>query len=295
MRFSLWTTTSQPWSDLQERAARAEATGWDGVYVADHFMPNSDDVSEPLHECFAVLAGLAASVPRVRLGSLVAGNTYRHPAVLAKQATTIDHISGGRFVLGLGAGWQENEHTAYGLEFGGTRERLDWFEQACRVVTSLRDAARTTTEGRYALREAPLEPKPLGPLPLLIGASGERVMPRIVAAYADEWNVWGTPELFAHKSRIMSAACEAAGRDPATLVRSTQALLFLGPDGVERAAAAGRPAIGGTTSQLLDVVAAYAAAGLDELVIPDFTLGGHDRVLETIELLAAELIAPARG
>ena len=297
MRFSLWISTALPWPDLQERARRAESTGWDGVYVADHFMPNGDDVSGPMHECFSVLAGLAASVPRVRLGSLVAGNTYRHPAVLAKQAAAIDHISGGRFVLGLGAGWQENEHDAYGMPLGSVKERIEWFREACQVVRSLRDDDRTTFAGqRYQLADAPLEPKPIGPLPLLIGASGERTMPGIVAAYADEWNVWGTPERFAQKTAVMTAACEAVDRDPASLLRSTQALLFLGPDGAATAEklAAIRPAIGGTTDQLRDLVRQYAAAGLDELIVPDFTFGDQRKALATIDELAADLVAATR-
>ena len=298
MRFSLWLSNSIPWPDVVARATLAERTGWDGLYVADHFMPNADDVSGPVHECFSLLAGLAVAVPRVRLGSLVAGNTYRHPAVLAKQATTIDHMSGGRMVLGLGAGWQQNEHAAYGIDLGTVPERIAWFEEACRVVRSLRDEHRSDLVGaRYQLTEAPLEPKPVGPLPLLIGASGERVMPRIVAALADEWNCWGDPERFAAKSAVMTRACEAAGRDPATLVRSTQALVFVGPAGAETAARANasRPSIGGTPAQLLDIVATYVEAGVDELIVPDFTARSQAEALEVTELLATEVIAVARG
>ena len=119
MRFSIWPSSAHSWDEILTLARHAEATGWDGVYIADHFMPNSEDVSGPMQEALTVLAGLAAAVPRVRLASLVFGNTYRHPAVLAKSAVTIDHISGGRFALGLGAGWQENEHDAYGIELPG--------------------------------------------------------------------------------------------------------------------------------------------------------------------------------
>ncbi|HEX7133557.1 MAG TPA: LLM class flavin-dependent oxidoreductase, partial [Iamia sp.] len=148
MRFSHWISTAHPWDEVLDRGRHAEATGWDGLYVADHFMTNKEGPSDsPMHECFSLLAALAATVPRVRLGSLVAGNTYRHPAVLAKQAVTIDHISGGRMVLGLGAGWQVNEHEAYGIPLGSTKERLAWFEEACQVVTGLRDQGRTTVAG----------------------------------------------------------------------------------------------------------------------------------------------------
>src|SRR2546423_3605575 len=132
MRLSVWPNPQQPWADVLAVASHAAETGWDGVWFADHFMPNADDVSGPYLECWSVIAGLAASVPRVRIGALVSGNTYRHPAVLAKQAATVDRISGGgRIVLGLGAGWQENEHRKYGIPFYDTKERLARLEEAC--------------------------------------------------------------------------------------------------------------------------------------------------------------------
>jgi F420-dependent oxidoreductase-like protein len=297
VRFSLWTSTEPAWPDLLARAAAAEAAGLDGVWVADHFMPNDESRAAPMLECFAVLAGLAAAVPRVRLGSLVAGNTYRHPAVLANAAATIDQVSGGRFVLGLGAGWQQNEHDAYGIDLGSVTERIDRFAEACEVVTSLRDQARTTFEGQhYHLVDAPMEPKPTGPMPLLIGSSGPTRMAALVARWADEWNTWGTPELFAEKGAHVTRALGEAGRDPATLVRSTQALVFLGPDGAATAErfAAIRPAIGGTPAQLVDEVGRYAAAGVDELIFPDFTFGGQTQALETIDQLAREVVDVVR-
>ena len=117
MRFSFWPGPAQPWSELLDLARHAEETGWDGLWYADHFMPDGPDPSGPWNEAWTTIAALAATVPRVRIGPLVSGNTYRHPAVLANMAATVDHISGGRLVLGLGAGWQENEHRAYGIEF----------------------------------------------------------------------------------------------------------------------------------------------------------------------------------
>lgn len=296
MRFSVWISTQHPWEEVLARGRHAEATGWDGLWLADHFMPNGDGPrDEPMHECFSLLAALAATVPRVRIGSLVAGNTYRHPAVLAKQATTIDHVSGGRMVLGLGAGWQENEHAAYGIPLGAVGERLAWFEEACRVVRGLRDAPRTTFAGeRYALADAPMEPKPRGPLPLLVGASGQRVMARIVAELADEWNTWSTPALWREKRQGFDRALEDAGRDPATLRRSTQALLLPGPDGRRQAEelSAVRPAIGGTGAELVDTIGGWAEAGLDELIVPDFTLGSADEAAEHLDWFQAE-VAPA--
>src|SRR4051794_18052096 len=149
MHFSVWPNASQTWSEIVGVARHAEQTGWDGVWIADHFMPNSDDVSGPVHECWALISGLAAVVPRVRIGALVSGNTYRHPAVLAKVAVTADHISGGRIVLGLGAGWQENEHRAYGIDYFDTKGRLERFGEACELLKGLLTSERTTFEGKH--------------------------------------------------------------------------------------------------------------------------------------------------
>jgi alkanesulfonate monooxygenase SsuD/methylene tetrahydromethanopterin reductase-like flavin-dependent oxidoreductase (luciferase family) len=294
--FSVWISASTPWADTLAVARHAEATGWDGLWLADHFMNNGDGPNDvPSNEAFALLAGLAAAVPRVRIGSLVAGNTYRHPTVLAKTATTIDHISGGRMVLGIGTGWQVNEHAAYGIPLGSVRERTTWLEESCKVITSLRDNARTTVpDGRYGVTDAPLEPKPLGPLPLLIGASGQNVMARLVATYAQEWNTWSHPSLYAQKRPGFERALDKAGRDPKSLHRSTQALLFLGPDGAEKAERAiergARAAIGGTAAQITDVVGEFAEAGLDEFIVPYFTLGPVEQTRDTLDQLMAEVV-----
>jgi alkanesulfonate monooxygenase SsuD/methylene tetrahydromethanopterin reductase-like flavin-dependent oxidoreductase (luciferase family) len=297
VRFSLWISAARPWDEVLDLGRHAEASGWDGLWVADHFMANGDGPNDdPMHEAFALLAGLAAAVPRVRLGPLVAGNTYRHPAVLMKAATTIDHISGGRMVLGMGAGWQVNEHRAYGLPLGTVRERLEWFEQACRILTGMRDGARTTVPGRYDVVDAPLSPRPVGPMPLLIGSSGQKVMARIVAAHAQEWNTWSTPQTWLEKRRGYDRALDEAGRDPATLHTSSQALVFLGPDGAAKAERSGaRAAIGGTTAQLTEVVGRWAEAGLDELIVPDFTLGPPERARDQLDQLMAEVVPAFRS
>src|SRR5687768_10563237 len=159
MRFSVWPNAGQAWDQIVDVARHAEATGWDGVWMADHFMPMAEGPADgPTFECWSLLAALAASVPRVRLGALVTGNTYRHPAVLANIATTVDHIAGpGRLILGIGAGWQENEHRAYGIDFGASAgERLARLDEACQIIRGLLDNQRTTVEGRhYRVTDAP--------------------------------------------------------------------------------------------------------------------------------------------
>ena len=274
MQLSAWPSVAHPWPVLRDLSLHAESRGYHGVWAADHFMHNTAEGGGQVLEGFSVLAALAAVVPRVRLGSLVAGNLYRHPAVLANQAATIDVISDGRFVLGLGAGWQENEHAQYGIDLLTTGARLRRFEEACEVIRALRDERVATFDGdHYRLRDAGMDPKPVGPMPLLIGGAGEKVMPGIVARQADEWNVWGTPELFARKNALITQACEAIGRDPATLRRSTQALVVLGRDPVPED---GARAIGGSVERLRDTFGRYAAAGVDEFIAPSLVLGSAE-------------------
>lgn len=296
MRFSVWPNISQPWEDVLTIARHAEQAGYDGVWAADHFMPNGPDVSGPVAECWTTLAALAAAVPRIRLGALVAGNTYRHPAVLAKMAATIDQIAGGRLVLGIGAGWQENEHAAYGIDFFTVKERLARLEEACQVIKALTTQERGTFQGRYyTLADAPLEPKPVQqPLPLLVGGGGEKVTLRIAARYADEWNTWGTPDVLRHKMAVLDQHCADVGRDPKEIARSAQAMLFLSDDTdfLERVrGGAGRATIAGNVDEVRAVVAEFAEAGLDELIVPDFTLGAMDRKLATLDTFITQ-IAP---
>jgi len=277
MRFSFWPGPQNSFADTLALAQHAESTGWDGVWYADHFMPNAEDTSGPTSECFTTLAALAVAVPRIRLGSLVAGNTYRHPTVLAKMAANIDQVSGGRMVLGLGSGWQENEHLAYGISFHTVGGRLRRLDEACRIITSLFENEKTTFEGRYyKVRHAPLEPKPVQrPLPLLIGGGGEQLTLRIAAQYANEWNTWGLPAHLRQKMEVLDRHCADLKRDPKSIERSANAMLLFSddPSVVERARASGRPVIGGTVGQVQETVRDYIDSGVGELIIPDFNLG----------------------
>src|SRR5487761_164373 len=301
MRFSIWPSPAQPWEEIHELVAHCERTGWDGAYFADHFMPNGPG-PEPLDgdtlECWSVLAALAALVPRMRIAPLVTSVTYRHPAVLANIAAAVDHVSGGRLTLGVGAGWQLNEHVAYGIPLGTVRERMDRFEEAVQVLRSLLDQPRTTFAGQYyRLQDAPNQPPPVQDrLPLLIGGAGERRTLRIAAQYADQWNCWSTPELLAHKISVLRQHCEQVGRDPGEIHVSTQALLYLSTDqewlAGKRQAAPGQPVIAGTPGEVADLIARYRDAGADELIVPDATLGSGARKKETCDLFMQE-VAPA--
>lgn len=299
MRFSLWTSSNQPWAEMLAAARHAEATGWDGVWVADHFMGNDPGPippETPTLEAGSLVAALAAAVDRVRIGTLVYGNTYRHPAVVANMAATVDQVSDGRFVLGLGAGWQVNEHEQYGIELPPVGERVERFEEAVQVVRSLLREPRTTFDGRhYRITDALCEPKPVQPeLPILVGASGDRML-GIAARFADEWNTWGLPDRIADRSTALTRRCESAGRDPDAIARTAQALLFFTADDAEAerlADAIPRPVMAGTPDRLRDVVAAYAEAGLDELIVPDFTLGSGAQKTDALDRFIDE-VAPA--
>lgn len=300
MRFGIWPSPMQPWQDTLDLVRHCEATGWDSVYFADHFMPNGPG-PEPLDgdflECWSVIAALAAEVPRVRLAPLVTSVTYRHPAVLANIAAAVDHISGGRLTLGIGAGWQENEHAAYGIPLGTIKERMDRFEEAVQVLASLLREPRTSFKGSYfQLEDAPNQPAPVqASLPILIGGGGEKRTLRIAARWADQWNYWTTPEVLAEKLGVLRRHCDDVGRDPSEIHVSTQALLFLSTDeswlSDKRNMTLGNPVIVGTPSEVTEIVSRYAAAGAQELIIPGFTLGPASRSKETCDLFINE-VAP---
>jgi len=298
VRFSVWPSPQRPWSDIRRIVVHGDATGWDGAYFADHFMPD-DPAGQPVDgdvlECWAVLAALASVTQHLRLGSLVSGNRYRHPAVVANAAATIDAISGGRFVIGLGAGWQRNEHTAYGIDLLDVTPRLDALAESCAIIRSLLSERRTSMVGAtYAITDAPCDPKPVaGHLPLLVGGSGEKRTMRIAACFADEWNAWGSPQDFTRRSRLLDDHCAAVGRRPDAVTRSTQALVYLSTDeswlARHRQGSDGRAQLLGTPAELTEQVAAYQAAGVDELIIPDWMMGPASRAVDTLDLFWNEV------
>lgn len=301
MRFGIWPSPTWSWEEIHELAVHCEQTGWDAVYFADHFMPNAEGeqpVDGDTIECWSVLAALAATIPRVRLAPLVTSITYRHPAVLANIAAATDLISGGRLTLGVGAGWQLNEHAAYGLDLGPPRERLDRFEEAVLVLRSLLREGRTSFQGRfYDITDAPNQPAPAqSQMPILIGGGGEKRMLRIVARLADEWNTWTTPDVLRHKVGVLERHCADVDRDRREIRISTQALTFLSTDenwldqmrsaGIGRAAAIGNPA------QMVELMGEYSQAGADEFIVPCFTMADRARRKDTCDMFIEE-VAPA--
>ena len=295
MQLSLWPSPTLPFTEVLDLARHAEATGWDGLWYADHFMPNAPDTSAPWPEAWTTLTGVGALVPRLRLGTLVTGNTYRHPAVLAKMAATLDHMTGGRVILGLGSGWQENEHRQYGIPFYTVRERLERLDEACTVIKALFTETKATFDGRfYQLDDASLEPKPVQqPLPLLIGGGGEKRTLRITARHADAWNVWGDVAILRHKMEILDRHCADLGRDPKAIRRSAVALLFLSDDqkylDQMRNADIAMPTVIGTPEEVRQTLDDYASIGVDEFIVPDFNLGERTQKVETLDRFITEV------
>jgi alkanesulfonate monooxygenase SsuD/methylene tetrahydromethanopterin reductase-like flavin-dependent oxidoreductase (luciferase family) len=177
MRFSIWPINQQSLDDALEVVCHAEATGWDGAWFADHMMGGPNRPGEPVLEAWTTLTAMAVTVPRLRLGPLVLGATFRHPAVLAKMVATIAQLMPGRFVLGLGAGWQRNEHEALGIGLGSPAVRLRRLEEACRILRLLLEQGRGDVDGEfYRLDAAVAQPLPPEPVPLLLGVRGDRAL-----------------------------------------------------------------------------------------------------------------------
>ena len=192
-------------TDAMRRAWReADAAGFDSIWTWDHFFPLTGDRDGTHFEAYSLLAAMAVETSQAQFGALVTNTAYRNPDLLADMARGIDHLSGGRFVLGLGAGWFERDHQEYGYPFGSRADRVRAFEQAV-----------TRIKGRLAR----LNPPPVGRLPILVGAGGEQVMLRLVAQHADAWNWFGTPTAWAAKNAVLDQWCEKVGRDPAEIER----------------------------------------------------------------------------
>lgn len=205
----------------------ADEARFDHLWNFDHFNPiGGSDLNGVIWEGWTLLAAMAESTGNVRIGCMVTGNTYRHPAVLAKIATTVDHLSGGRLEFGLGAAWAEVEHTMVGLYFPPVAERIGRLDEACTVVKKLWTEEKADFQGRYYTLTGSLAgPKPLQKPypPIWIGGGGERRTLRVVAEHADVWNFAGGPvDLAVHKSQVLDRHCDDVGRDPAEVRRSAQ-------------------------------------------------------------------------
>ena len=224
LRFGVVAGQRRPFQELVQRWQELEQLGFHSAWVTDHFITGNEpsDDNEPFLEAWTVIAGLAMATERIRFGVMVNGNTYRNPALLAKEAVTVDHISNGRVDLGIGAGWWEREHDAYGYPFPGKRELVDRFQEALEIIDSLQTQERTTYKGQYYwMNDAPFEPKPIQQprIPMLIGSFGPRML-GLTAKHADIWNTRGSVDEAADRSRLLDEKCKEIGRDRGEIRRS---------------------------------------------------------------------------
>jgi F420-dependent oxidoreductase-like protein len=268
--------------ELRSLWHRAEASGFEWISIWDHFYAADATFGGPVPtsgsvclEAIAAHAALACTTSSVRCGSLVYSVGYRHPAVLANAITTIDHLSSGRAVLGLGAGWHALEYQAYGIPFPPASERLAQLDEAIQCIRLLLTQEEASFEGRhFQLHDARCDPKPVQPrLPIWVGGGGERVTLRIAAQHADGWNLtFHAPDAYRHKVGVLEDHCERVGRDPATITKSVN-LTLAGSDEVLRARFGGtvdfiRPsALMGSAQQMVDRIGEYGAAGADWVIL----------------------------
>ena len=212
----LWSQAAT-WPEMTDAAKRVDELGYDHLWTWDHLYAIFGDPYQPIFEGWMALAGWAMATERTRLGLLVGANTFRNPGLTAKLAETLDHISDGRAILGIGGAWMEPEHQAHGIDFGsGFGQRLDWMDEAVAAMRTVMDGGSATSsgDGRYAfddLRHAPLPIQKK--LPIMIGGSGEKKTLRTVAKYADMWNAMGPLDVMAHKVDVLKRHCDEVGRD----------------------------------------------------------------------------------
>jgi F420-dependent oxidoreductase-like protein len=317
LQIPLFTYPDVPDAQLFQRVAdiatTAERTGFDSVWVMDHFYSlgrAGRPPTNPMLEGYTLLAGLGARTERVNLGTLVTGVTYRNPALLAKMVTTLDIVSSGRAVLGIGAAWYEAEHAGYGFDFPPVRERMDRLEEALQICRAMFTEEAPSFAGRYYHVDQALNyPRPVRPggPPILIGGTGERRTLRLAARYADAWNLPTTPSFEAIPGLLatLERHCETEGRDPASITKTALRTLVIAPSQpeAERKAAAVRAAMGvdedtfrcrvlaGGPEAIADQARSYLDLGLDGLFVnlPD------TQDLETVALAGETLSAVAAG
>jgi alkanesulfonate monooxygenase SsuD/methylene tetrahydromethanopterin reductase-like flavin-dependent oxidoreductase (luciferase family) len=266
------------WPSLRDAVRAAEAAGADDFWIDDHLLNDEGDRDAAKLEGWSTLAAVAAVTERARVGMLVAANTLRNPGLTAKIATTVDHISDGRLVLGLGGGWFEDEHRAFGIDYGsGFGERLDRLAEAVPLIRRLLDGERVTAKGRfYEFRDAVVAPRPVQPrIPVLIGGSGPTKTLPLVARHADLWNAYGSPASLAKSDAILREACLAVDRDPDEIERTVNLNVVVRPTAAEAErvwaedAAAHRPRegegrllVGGPVEEVAQALAGYARVGI---------------------------------
>ena len=281
LRFGICTDQNLPWETLVERWQYFESLGFDSVWDCDHMIQPSRPTG-PYFEGWTLLAGLAARTERIRIGVLVSCNTFRHPALLAKEAVTVDHISNGRLELGLGAGWYVPEHEMFGIDFPAPSELVGRFREAVEIVDGMLRNEVTTYEGQYyRLREVLSRPGPIQrPRPPLVLGAHRPKMLRIVAEYGDGWNSFGTVEEMRERNQVLDEQCAAIGRDPSEIRRGLYGWAALMPSDPWE-----------SLDAFHDMVGRYREAGVDEFIIDQ----PRPEQLNILERIATDAIPSLRA
>jgi alkanesulfonate monooxygenase SsuD/methylene tetrahydromethanopterin reductase-like flavin-dependent oxidoreductase (luciferase family) len=300
MRFGLQLWSQQTsWPGFRDAALAAEEAGWHSVWTWDHLLAIFGPWEQPIFEGWSVLNGLGPLTSKLRLGLMVGANTFRNPGHTAKLATTLDHLSGGRAILGIGGAWFDREHDAYGIDFGASvGERLDRLDESVMLMRRLLDGERFSHEGGfYTMHDALLAPRPIQThLPILVGGSGPRKTLRTVARRADAWNTSGTVEEVQAKLDILSEHCSDVGRDVATIDKTVSFPIILRDDPAEASAAydallaansaddmGSVPVLLGSPTTIADAIRPYQEMGFGTVIVR--MPAPYDR--ETIERMAS--------
>jgi F420-dependent oxidoreductase-like protein len=299
-----WIVDAEPRSTvdrLRSAAQAAETAGFSSIWVMDHLLqlPPLGGPGASILEGYVTLGALAAVTGSAELGTLVTGVTYRNPAHLAKIVASVDTLSGGRAILGIGAAWYDVEHEAYGWDFPPVRERFARLREAVTICRGMFDNETFTFDGEhYRVHDARVVPRPLRRIPIMIGGSGEKVTLRLVAELADQCNISGKAHVAAHKLAVLDAHCEAIGRDPAEIVRTDMLSLFLVDSDAERDGLRGmlgydtNPDVGdrmviATEAEAVDEIAATVAAGVDQVIVNLPLIKGVDAIHRAADVLRA--------
>ncbi|OBC08752.1 LLM class F420-dependent oxidoreductase [Mycobacterium sp. 852013-50091_SCH5140682] len=279
--FSYGTGVSELFPTVIAQASEAENAGFDSVFVMDHFyqLPGLGTPDQPMLEAYTALGALASATERVQLGTLVTGNTYRNPTLLAKAITTLDVVSQGRAILGIGTGWFELEHDQLGFEFGTFTERFNKLDEALQIIIPMIEGKRPTFSGKYYKTvEAMANPRFRDHIPLMIGGSGEKKTIPLAARHFDHLNLITNFDELPHKLAVVKQECEKIGRDPATLETSMLVIALIGdqvsadavPDDFKQRAAVGTP------EQVAEQLQAKVFdAGVDGVILSPVTMGGY--------------------
>ena len=291
------------WPALREAVTRAETAGYDDLWIDDHLVSDEADWRDDKLEAWTTLAAVAGVTSRARLGHMVNANTLRNPGLVAKMATTVDHVSNGRAILGMGAGWFEREHEAFGFQPGDSvGQRLDWLAEAVPLLRRLLDGEEVTHAGpRYTFDRALCRPRPIqARLPILVGGSGPRKTIPLIARCADMWNMYGTPDALRAADARLREACEAVGRDPGEIERTVNVNVVIRStrEEAERAwngwwtvhqphSGEGTLDAGGTVADVAEALARYRDAGFGHPVMIFRTPWDLDTIDRLPELRAA--------